>query len=159
MLMSLVILGGGLWKQARRNKPEFHACDIRAAPVISKFRHYSSHLWSGIPDRTRCYDPYRNGLGSGFFIRPDGLLVTNSHLIDGARHITGLTYQGPSYYGTVVVKDDSRNLVLVKINATDMPVLRMAAESNVHVGSEVLAIGTPGGARLERLQRDCLQHS
>jgi S1-C subfamily serine protease len=146
MLMSLVILGTVIYGNGQG--------DTTQSPMSVTYSGQSlppnSGPSRGISDLDSLIKPVvmiqtDKGFGSGFFIRPDGLLVTNAHVIDGATQITVLTHQGPSYDGTVVVRDDRHDLALVKINASDMPVLKMTSASNVHVGSEVLAIGTPLG--------------
>ena len=86
-----------------------------------------------------------DGVGSGFFIQADGLLLTNNHVIDGATEISVLTRQGPSFLGSVVGIDESRDLALVKIDANNMPTLSLSTTSSGFVGQDVMVIGSPLG--------------
>lgn len=86
------------------------------------------------------------GQGTGFFIRKDGLVATNFHVIDGAMVIKAQNYQGfrLSVEGILAV-DEARDLAIIKFAAKDLPVLPLSSKSLPEKGEEILAIGNPFG--------------
>ena len=81
--------------------------------------------------------------GSGFAIDPDGLILTNSHVISGATDITVFFEDGTSYAGTVEARDPVADLAVVKIEAEGIPYLELGDASQLSLGSQVLVIGYP----------------
>ncbi len=100
---------------------------------------------------TLTYDFYLNpvpveGAGSGFLIDPDGDIVTNFHVIQGARQVQVTMSDGRSYRAKVVGADDRSDLAVLRINAGHkLPYLRLGNSSTLQVGQKVLAIGNPFG--------------
>ena len=84
-------------------------------------------------------------LGSGFIIDPNGLILTNNHVISDAREITVQLVGGGSFEGTVLGRDLIRDLAVIKIDATDLPFLELGDASRVSLGSQVLVVGFPLG--------------
>jgi serine protease Do len=84
-------------------------------------------------------------LGSGFVIRADGLIVTNRHVVAGARTILVKLSTGQQLPAKVVGADAATDLALLKIAASRLPVLHLGSSANVSVGDEVIAIGNPFG--------------
>ena len=88
----------------------------------------------------------RRSQGSGFVISPDGLIVTNAHVVESADWIQVRLFDGRRYPGTVIGRDNRVDLALVKISgAADLPTLRFADSNRVRVGEFVLALGHPFG--------------
>jgi serine protease Do len=85
------------------------------------------------------------GLGSGFIISSDGYIVTNNHVIEGAKKITVTLSDGKEYDGFLVGTDPSSDVALLRINATDLPYLTFTDSSMLRVGQTVIAIGNPYG--------------
>ncbi|HEY6364635.1 MAG TPA: DegQ family serine endoprotease [Candidatus Binatia bacterium] len=90
-------------------------------------------------------NPFERTLGSGFIIDPNGLILTNYHLVDNARKIIVRLLDGREFTGKVVGKDQQTDIALVKINAQDLPVAPMGDSDRLEVGEWVMAIGNPFG--------------
>ena len=86
------------------------------------------------------------GSGSGFVIDPNGLILTNNHVISDAEEITVYVEGGNSYSGTVEARDLVRDLAVVKIEATDLPYLEIGDLSRAGLGQQVVVLGYPLGA-------------
>jgi serine protease Do len=88
----------------------------------------------------------REGQGSGFIIDPEGYVVTNNHVVDGAETVTVTMNNGDEYTAEVVGTDGKTDLALLKI-ATDkqLPALHWGDSDRVRVGDWVLAVGNPFG--------------
>ncbi len=86
-----------------------------------------------------------HSLGSGFLIRADGYLVTNNHVVAHATAITVKLADGREFPGTVVGRDPKTDLALVKITATNLPVIPLGDSATLAVGEPVMAIGNPFG--------------
>jgi serine protease Do len=84
-------------------------------------------------------------LGSGFVIREDGLIVTNRHVIVGARTVRVRTADGRELPATIVGSDAVTDIALLKIDAGRLPALRLGSSQTVAVGDAVIAIGNPYG--------------
>jgi S1-C subfamily serine protease len=84
------------------------------------------------------------GSGSGFIYAANGLILTNNHVVDSATAIKVILADGTAYDGTVVSSDGSRDLAIVKVQATGLPALPLAS-ADAQVGESVIAIGTPLG--------------
>ena len=87
------------------------------------------------------------GQGSGFVITPDGLIVTNNHVIDGADKVT-VKFQDNDkiYVAKVISSDRETDLAVIKIDAKHtLPVLQFGNSDAIQVGEWVLAIGNPFG--------------
>jgi Do/DeqQ family serine protease len=83
-------------------------------------------------------------LGSGVMISPDGYVVTNSHVVgNNVREITIALPDKREIRGRVVGSDPATDIALLKIDMTNMPVLRWGDSSQLKVGEWVLAIGSP----------------
>jgi len=85
------------------------------------------------------------GLGSGFIISPDGTIVTNNHVVDGATEIKVTVSDGREFAARVLGRDPKTDLALLKIDARDLPVIPLGNTSDVQVGEPVMAIGNPFG--------------
>jgi serine protease Do len=83
------------------------------------------------------------GFGSGVIISPDGYIVTNNHVIDGADSIQVTLNNNKSYIATVVGKDPDSDLGLIKIKAENLPTVKFGDSDKLKLGEWVLAVGNP----------------
>jgi serine protease Do len=86
-----------------------------------------------------------HGLGSGVIVTPDGYILTNNHVVDGAKEVRVTLQDGREFSAKVIGRDPKSDIAVVKIDATGLPVVPMADSSKVEVGDRVLAIGNPFG--------------
>jgi serine protease Do len=86
-----------------------------------------------------------NGLGSGFIISPDGMIVTNNHVVDGATEIKVTMSDGREFTAKVLGRDPKTDVALLKIDAQHLPVIALGDTSELQVGEPVMAIGNPFG--------------
>jgi serine protease Do len=84
-------------------------------------------------------------LGSGFVINPDGFIVTNNHVVDGAKDIRVTLADGRELSATVLGRDPRTDLVLLKVDAKGLPVVPLGDSAELEVGESVMAIGNPYG--------------
>ncbi len=87
----------------------------------------------------------RAGIGSGFIVRQDGVIVTNAHVVSGASRITVALRDGTTYDATLVGEDEQNDLAVLRIDARDLPVARVGTSSDLLVGEWSIAIGNPFG--------------
>ena len=85
--------------------------------------------------------------GSGFVYDSKGDIVTNDHVVDGARSITVRFWNGKTYKATVVGRDSSTDLAVIRVNApaSELHPLTLGDSSALAVGDAVVAIGSPFG--------------
>ena len=86
-----------------------------------------------------------HGEGSGFVIRPDGFILTNAHVVNGASEVTVKLTDRREYTAKVIGIDTKSDVAVIKINAKDLPVVKFGDSNNLKVGEWVLAIGAPFG--------------
>jgi serine protease Do len=87
----------------------------------------------------------RQGLGSGFIVSPDGYILTNAHVVADATQVTVKLTDKREFKAKVIGADKRSDVGLVKIDATDLPVVRIGDVSKSKVGEWVAAIGSPFG--------------
>ncbi len=89
----------------------------------------------------------QEGAGSGWIIDKDGLVVTNNHVVEGAKTITVTTGDGTSYTADVdsIATDALNDLAIIKIDARNLPALSIGSTSGMRVGDWVIAIGNALG--------------
>ena len=83
--------------------------------------------------------------GSGFILSTDGYIMTNHHVVNGASKILILTNDKSSYEAKLIGSDKRSDLALLKIDADNLPTVKIASGDNVKLGEWVLAIGSPFG--------------
>ncbi|MFL9924154.1 DegQ family serine endoprotease [Herbaspirillum lusitanum] len=86
-----------------------------------------------------------HGLGSGFIISPDGLILTNAHVVDGAAEVTVKLTDRREFKAKVLGVDKQSDIAVIRIDAKDLPIVQIGNPSQVKVGEPVLAIGSPYG--------------
>ena len=85
------------------------------------------------------------GLGSGVVVRPDGYILTNHHVVDGAEQVNVELTDGRSFKAKVVGSDQPSDLAVLKIDGTNLQTLTLGDSDAVRVGDVVLAVGNPLG--------------
>ena len=85
------------------------------------------------------------GQGSGFLIDKSGVLLTNSHVVNGADKVTVTLKDGRKFEGKVRGVDEVTDLAVVKIEGKDLPVATLGVSSDVQVGDWAIAVGNPLG--------------
>lgn len=88
------------------------------------------------------------GLGTGFIIRSDGLIVTNAHVVAGATSISVMLRDGTTYPATQVGTDETNDLAVLQVKAKNLPVAPLGDSDNLLVGEWAIAIGNPYGFML-----------
>jgi serine protease Do len=84
-------------------------------------------------------------LGSGLVISPDGYILTNHHVVSDADEIQVRFSDRRTYDAKVIGSDKGSDVALIKIEATDLPTVKIGKSSDLKVGEWVLAIGSPFG--------------
>lgn len=87
----------------------------------------------------------RAGMGSGFIFSSDGFVITNHHVVDGAKHVVVRLPNRQEFDAEIIGTDPRSDLAVLKIVADSLPILRLADDGAVKVGQWVLAIGSPFG--------------
>jgi len=85
------------------------------------------------------------GLGSGFIVSPDGYIVTNAHVVDGASEVTVKLTDRREFTAKVIGSDKRTDVALIKIDAANLPALDINANPAIRKGEWVIAIGSPFG--------------
>jgi serine protease Do len=98
---------------------------------------------NGVPQMPRAIPS--QGLGSGFIVSPDGYIVTNAHVVDGASEVTVKLTDRREFTAKVIGADPRTDIALIKIDAKNLPALDMSAPPGVKQGEWVVAIGSPFG--------------
>ena len=88
-----------------------------------------------------------HGLGSGVIISPDGYIVTNNHVIDGAVDIRVTMSNKEVYPAKLIGADPLTDLAVIKISGSNFPSVPWGNSANLHPGQTVLAFGNPYGYR------------
>jgi len=87
--------------------------------------------------------PPRQGAGSGVIISPDGYIVTNNHVIEGADEINVVLNDKREFKAKLAGTDPSTDIALLKIDASDLQVLKFSNSDQLKLGEWVLAVGNP----------------
>ncbi len=114
-------------------KNEMHVKSSYYDDFFSPFRHYF-------------YPKQQNSIiafGSGVIISPDGYIVTNNHVVDGADKITVTFNDKTEKIARVIGTDPSTDLALIKVDGHDLHYLEYGNSDNLKVGEWVLAVGNP----------------
>ncbi|MES0873595.1 Do family serine endopeptidase [Sinimarinibacterium thermocellulolyticum] len=97
-------------------------------------------------DTPDAYPPPQQSLGSGFILSEDGYILTNYHVVRGAREVIVRLLDRRQFVAELIGSDEASDLALLRIDASDLPVARLAKDSgNLRPGQWVLAIGSPFG--------------
>lgn len=97
------------------------------------------------PDGFEGRMPERKGQGSGFIISPDGLILTNHHVVDGADEIKVHLADDREFKAKVIGSDAKTDVAVIKIDGKDFPCVKLGNSKDVKVGEWVAAIGAPFG--------------
>jgi serine protease Do len=87
----------------------------------------------------------RHGVGSGFIVSPDGYILTNAHVVDGAKVVDVKLTDRREYVAKVIGTDPKSDVALIKIDAKDLPVVKIGRVKDVKPGQWVVAMGSPFG--------------
>ncbi|MHB8811953.1 MAG: DegQ family serine endoprotease [Steroidobacteraceae bacterium] len=111
-------------------------------PLNDFFRRFGIPAPGG--DQQRHEEPMR-GAGSGFIVSPDGYVLTNDHVVEGASQVTVRLVDQREFRAKVVGADERTDIAVLKIAATGLPVVRFGDPGKLQPGQWVLAIGSPFG--------------
>ncbi|MEY2861995.1 MAG: hypothetical protein RL392_2453, partial [Pseudomonadota bacterium] len=85
------------------------------------------------------------GVGSGFILTTDGLIMTNAHVVDGADEVLVTLTDKREFKAKIIGADKRTDVALVKIEASGLPAVKVGDVSRLRVGEWVMAIGSPFG--------------
>jgi serine protease Do len=86
---------------------------------------------------------YERGMGSGVIVRGNGYILTNNHVVSHSDSIVVRLFSGKQLPAKVVGTDPKTDIAVIKINASNLPVMKMGNSDSVHVGELVMAVGSP----------------
>lgn len=109
------------------------------SPLGELFEKFFRHGEDGIPRRDA------QSLGSGFIISKDGFILTNHHVVAGADEVIVRLANRHEYVAKIVGSDEASDIAVLKVDATDLEILKFGNSDDLKVGEWVLAIGSPFG--------------
>ena len=109
------------------------------------FRHFFGDRFPMPPGQAPGRPQERQSLGSGFIISNDGYIMTNAHVVDGADEILVRLNDRRELAAELVGSDERTDVAVLKVDASDLPTLRLGDSDDLRVGEWVAAIGSPFG--------------
>ena len=127
-------------------KSKVQTVDVQEDPFSDFFGPFG---FFGNPDqgngrqKRRVQTPKKEATGSGVIISPDGYIVTNNHVVNGADELTVTLNDNREYSARIIGTDPNTDLALIKVNGKNLPTLPIGDSDNLKVGEWVLAVGNP----------------
>jgi serine protease Do len=90
-------------------------------------------------------EPQQRGVGSGFILSPDGFVMTNAHVVEGADEVMVTLTDRREFKARIVGSDKRTDVAVVKIEASGLPAMKIGDANKLRVGEWVMAIGSPFG--------------
>lgn len=132
---------GLLWKERAPNTPPLPGFQppTSLAPLVKAVR-------PGVVNIATRNEDTKRALGSGFVINPDGLVVTNNHVVERAQRIQVRLADGREFDAVVVGRDPATDLALLRLpDAKELPTVTLGDSDLLEIGDWVVAIGNPFG--------------
>ncbi|ACC74842.1 trypsin-like peptidase domain-containing protein [Paraburkholderia phymatum] len=108
-------------------------------PLFAFFRQAMPQAQDGQSSSPRAI----SGVGSGFIVSPNGLILTTAHVVDGSEDVTVRLTDRREFKAKVVAVDTQSDVAVIQIDATRLPVVKLGDSTRVRVGEQVLTIGSP----------------
>jgi serine protease Do len=112
--------------------------------VPEEFRRFFQQLPQS-PDFGEMTPHPHQAFGSGFIVDPNGVVMTNNHVVDGADEVEVTLTDGRKFTSNDIKTDEASDLAIVRFKATGLPFLRFGDSSQAEIGDRVLAVGAPFG--------------
>jgi serine protease Do len=104
------------------------------------FRRFFGSQTPNVPD-----SEIQRGMGSGFILSEDGKILTNAHVVAGTQEVTVTLKDGRTFTGKVLGTDPVTDVAVIKIEANNLPTIKVGNSDNLNVGEWAIAIGNPLG--------------
>lgn len=114
----------------------------KASPSVVHLKVYKEKRSRG---QNRAFYRPEAGSGSGFIISPEGFIVTNSHVVSGAKKIEVNLPDGRTFLADLIGNDPATDVALIRIHAEKLPPVKFGDSQKLKVGQLVIAIGNPYG--------------
>jgi len=137
---------------------QFGPAVVNISTTAQKEESKDSRSIPGLPKDSPFHDFFRHffenedfeehpstSLGSGFIISSDGYIVTNNHVIEESEEIIVRLINRQEYKAELKGADKRSDIALLKVDATDLPIVQLGSSNDLKVGEWVLAIGSPFG--------------
>ncbi|MDD0815608.1 Do family serine endopeptidase [Curvibacter sp. HBC28] len=115
------------------------------AEFLRRFGQLGPQAGAGRSPRAQPQETPTRGQGSGFIVSEDGLILTNAHVVKGAKEVTVKLTDRREFRAKVLGADPRTDVAVIKVEAQHLPVVRMGRMADLKVGEWVLAIGSPFG--------------
>jgi serine protease Do len=112
-------------------------------PRDDQFPEFFKRFFDQLPDRPR--QPDLASMGSGFIVSSDGYILTNAHVVDNSKEVTVKLSDRRELAAKVIGVDERTDVALLKVDAHNLPTVKIGDSDNLKVGEWVLAIGAPFG--------------
>ena len=137
--------------EAKRQAAALQVASVDTGKVLTPSEVYAQNVNSTVGITTSIttnyfgYQTTSAAAGSGFILTQDGYILTNYHVVEGSNSITVTTYDGTGYDATLIGYDESNDIAVLKIDATDLTPVVLGDSDTLNVGDSVVAIGNPLG--------------
>jgi S1-C subfamily serine protease len=138
---------GRLWSEPASAASNFSPDEQNNVDIYKASREATVNITSKVYVQDMFWRVFpQEGTGSGFIINQDGQILTNNHVVQGAKELTVKLSDNKEYKARVLGRDPRSDLALIKIEASrKLPSLHLGESDNLVVGQKVLAIGNPFG--------------
>ena len=140
-------------KSVQQTGSDIQLSDARNTPVVRAAKAVGPAV-VGITNKAVARDWFNNpvetqGVGSGVIFREDSYIVTNNHVVSGAKELIVSMPDGRSLKGKLIGADALTDLAVVKVEANDLPTAKFGDSDKIVVGEPAIAIGNPMGLEFQ----------
>ena len=137
--------------EGKRQTAALQVASIDTGTVLTPSEVYAQNVNSTVGITTSIttnyfgYQTTAAAAGSGFILTQDGYILTNYHVVENSNSITVTTYDGTAYDAQLIGYDESNDIAVLKVDATDLTQVVLGDSDTLNVGDTVVAIGNPLG--------------